>query len=268
MKVAAIQMVSGMDTKRNLQDALNFIALGAKQGCELLALPEYFCLLGARDTDKLAIAEDEGSGPLQDALRHAAGQHGVWIVAGTLPLKTAQTDRVFNSCLVFDPQGQQVARYDKMHLFAFDNGSEHYDESRVLQAGRQAVAFDLPSQDGKLWRVGLSVCYDLRFPELYRALNADLLLVPSAFTYTTGLAHWEILLRARAIENQAYVLAPAQGGQHANGRQTWGHSMVIDSWGQVLAQQTQGAALLSAELDPHAMQQRRQQLPALMHRLM
>ncbi len=268
MKVAAIQMVSGMDAGRNLQDALDFIALGAKKGCELLALPEYFCLLGARDTDKLAIAEDEGSGVLQDALRQAARQHGVWIVAGTLPLKTHQTDRVFNSCLVFDPQGQQVARYDKMHLFAFDNGNEHYDESRVLQAGTQAVAFDLPSQDGNLWRVGLSVCYDLRFPELYRVLKADLLLVPSAFTHTTGQAHWETLLRARAIENQACVLAPAQGGIHANGRQTWGHSMVIDSWGQVLAQQIQGAALVSAELNAQALQQRRLQLPALAHRLM
>jgi deaminated glutathione amidase len=268
MKVAAIQMVSGMDASRNLQDALDFIELGAREGCELLALPEYFCLLGARDTDKLAIAEDEGAGMLQDALREAAKQHGVWIVAGTLPLKSGQADRVFNSSLVFDPQGQQAARYDKMHLFAFDNGTERYDESRVLQAGWQPTCFDLPSKDGKVWRVGLSVCYDLRFPELYRALKADLLLVPSAFTHTTGQAHWDVLLRARAIENQACVLAPAQGGQHDNGRQTWGHSMVIDSWGQVLAQRAHGAALVSAELDPHLMQQRRQQLPALAHRLM
>jgi deaminated glutathione amidase len=268
MKVAAIQMVSGMDTASNLQDALGFIAQAASQGCELLALPEYFCLLGAHDTDKLGMAEDEGSGFLQDALQQAAREHQVWIVAGTLPLKTARANRVFNSSLVFDPAGHQVARYDKMHLFAFDNGRERYDESRVLQAGIQPTTFDLPSRDGKLWRVGLSVCYDLRFPELYRSLHADLLLVPSAFTHTTGQAHWEILLRARAIENQAFVLAPAQGGKHANGRQTWGHSMIIDSWGQVLAQHAQGAAVVCAELDARTLQERRTQLPALNHRFM
>ncbi len=268
MKVAAIQMVSGMDASRNLQAALDFIAMGANQGCELLALPEYFCLLGARDTDKLAIAEDAGQGILQDALRHAAREHGVWIVAGTLPLKTNQADRVFNACLAFDPKGNQVARYDKMHLFAFDNGTERYDEARVLQAGHEPVAFELASRDGHTWRVGLSVCYDIRFPELYRALQADLILIPSAFTHTTGQAHWETLIRARAIENQAYVIAPAQGGKHENGRQTWGHSMVVDSWGSVLASRDEGAGLVVAELDVAAMQQRRTQLPALKHRLL
>jgi deaminated glutathione amidase len=268
MKVAAIQMVSGMDAARNLQTALDFIAQGAKQGCELLALPEYFCLLGARDTDKLAIAENEGRGHLQAALKQAAREHGVWIVAGTLPLKTSQADRVFNTCLVFDPQGRQVARYDKMHLFAFDNGTERYDEARVLQAGDTPATFELASRDGHTWRVGLSVCYDLRFPELYRALKADVLLIPSAFTHTTGQAHWETLIRARAIENQAYVIAPAQGGKHENGRQTWGHSMVVDSWGGVLASRDEGAGLVIAELDATAMQQRRTQLPALKHRLL
>jgi deaminated glutathione amidase len=268
MKVAAVQMVSGVDASRNLQTALDLIALGADQGCELLALPEYFCLLGMRDTDKLAIAEDAGQGMLQDALRQAAHKHAVWIVAGTLPLKTQLPDRVFNASLAFNPQGQQVARYDKMHLFAFDNGTERYDEARVLQAGNQTVAFDLPSRDGITWRVGLSVCYDLRFPELYRALQADLILIPSAFTHTTGQAHWDTLIRARAIENQAYVIAPAQGGKHENGRQTWGHSMVVDSWGQVLSQRDEGAGLVIAELDATAMQQRRTQLPALKHRLL
>ncbi len=269
MKVAAIQMVSGTHCASNLQTALDFIALGAEQGCELLALPEYFCLIGVSDTDKLAIAEEEGQGFLQDALKLAARKHGVWIVAGTLPLKSQHAERVFNSSLVFDPQGQQVARYDKMHLFAFDNGREHYDESRVLQAGRQPVAFDMSARDGQAWRVGLSVCYDLRFPELYRELKADILMVPSAFTHTTGQAHWDILLRARAIENQAFVIAPAQGGMHENGRQTWGHSMVIDSWGHVLgASPDQGAGLACAELDWQALQERRKQLPALAHRLM
>jgi deaminated glutathione amidase len=268
MKVAAIQMVSGMDAERNLQTALDFIAQGAKQGCELLALPEYFCLLGARDTDKLAIAEDQGHGHLQDALKQAALEHGVWIVAGTLPLKTNQVDRVFNTCLVFDPHGSQVARYDKMHLFAFDNGTERYDEARVLQAGDTPATFELASRDGHTWRVGLSVCYDLRFPELYRSLQADVLLIPSAFTHTTGQAHWETLIRARAIENQAYVIAPAQGGKHENGRQTWGHSMVVDSWGSVLSSRDEGAGLVIAELEATAMHKRRTQLPALKHRLL
>ncbi len=268
MKVAAIQMVSGIEVASNLQNALDLIAVGANQGCELLALPEYFCLLGECDTDKLKHAEEHGQGVLQNALQQAAHTHGVWIVAGTLPLKTQHADRVFNSCLAFNPQGQQVARYDKMHLFAFDNGTERYDEARMLQAGSTPAAFDLPSRDGHTWHVGLSVCYDLRFPELYRALQADLILIPSAFTHTTGQAHWETLVRARAIENQACVIAPAQGGLHANGRQTWGHSMVVDSWGQVLSVRAEGAGLVVAELDAAAVQQRRRQLPALKHRLL
>jgi deaminated glutathione amidase len=266
MKAAALQMVSGMEVARNLQNAIDLIVLAADQGCELLVLPEYFCLLGARDTDKFLIAEKEGDGPMQQALASAAKQHSVWIVAGTLPLQSAQPDRVYNSSLVFNPQGQQVARYDKMHLFAFDNGTEHYDESRVLLAGDRCTVFELPSRDGHTWRVGLSVCYDLRFPELYRAMQADVLLVPSAFTYTTGQAHWELLLRARAIENQACVIAPAQGGEHANGRRTWGHSMVVDAWGQILAQQPSGAGAVIAELDKSALLHRRLQLPALQHR--
>ena len=266
MKVAALQMVSGMDDARNLQDALDLIALAADQGCELLVLPEYFCLLGARDTDKLAIAEKEGDGPMQQALASAALRHGVWIVAGTLPLQSSQPERVYNSSLAYNPQGQPVARYDKVHLFAFDSGTEHYDESRVLLPGNQCVTFDLTSRDGNSWRVGLSVCYDLRFPELYRAMQADVLLVPSAFTYTTGQAHWELLLRARAIENQACVIAPAQGGEHANGRRTWGHSMVVDAWGQILAQKESGAGAVMADLSWTEVQQRRMQLPALQHR--
>jgi deaminated glutathione amidase len=268
MKVAAIQMVSGTDSSINVQVALKYIALAAEQGCELIALPEYFCMLGARDTDKLAISEDFGCGPLQDAIRQSARDHNVWIVAGTLPLKSARPDRVYNACLVFNAQGELVARYDKMHLFAFDNGIERYDESRVLQAGAHPTSFEIQSKDGCTWRVGISVCYDLRFPELYRALQADLLLVPSAFTYTTGQAHWEALLRARAIENLAYVVAPAQGGLHENGRQTWGHSMVVNEWGQVLEQYTDGEGLICAELDYASMKHSRRRLPALSHRLL
>jgi deaminated glutathione amidase len=172
---------------------------------------------------------------------------------------------VRNTCLVFNPHGQQVARYDKIHLFAFDNGSERYDESGVIEPGSIPVCFDLPSRDGHTWRVGVTVCYDLRFAHLYRALAADVLLVPSAFTYTTGQAHWEVLLRARAIENLAYVLAPAQGGTHESGRRTWGHSMVVSAWGQVMAQRPEGAGVVLADLSIAQLQQQRRQLPALDH---
>jgi nitrilase len=178
---------------------------------------------------------------------------------------------VTNTSLVYSPQGDCVARYDKIHLFRFDNGRERFDESRVLQAGQQPVTFDLPSADGHCWRVGLSVCYDLRFPELYRAYaqaGADLLLVPSAFTFTTGQAHWELLLRARAVENLAFVLAAAQGGVHENGRQTWGHSMAVDPWGRVLARQAQGEGLVLSEFNPALLTEYRQQLPALAHRVL
>jgi deaminated glutathione amidase len=266
MQVAAIQMVSGVQVDANLRAADALIKKAAEQGAELIALPEYFCLLGHKDTDKLAIQEQAGAGPLQDFLANAARAHGVWIVGGTLPLATGQLQRVRNSCLVFNPQGQCVARYDKIHLFAFDNGGEHYDEARVLEPGAAPVVFELPSRDGHTWRIGLSVCYDLRFAALYSAMQADLLLVPSAFTYTTGQAHWEILLRARAIENLAYVLAPAQGGEHANGRRTWGHAMAVDSWGRILAEQAQGEGVVMAKLSLPQLQAHRVQLPALRHR--
>lgn len=275
MKVAAIQMVSSDRVDENLAQAGRLIEQAARQGAELVVLPEYFCLMGRRDSDKLAVKEPFGHGPLQQFLSERAQAHGLWLVGGTLPIAAetaAQSDadaRVFNSTLVFDPQGQCVARYDKMHLFRFDNGHERYDESRVLEPGSGPVSVDVPSCDGHRWRIGLSVCYDLRFAELYRAYaqaGADLLLVPSAFTHTTGQAHWEVLLRARAIENLAFVVAAAQGGVHTNGRQTWGQSMAIDPWGQVLAQQAQGAGVVMAELDYPKLQALRLQLPALQHR--
>ena len=284
MKVAAIQTVSGIDRDANLRAARALLEQAAHGGAELAVLPEYFCLMGQRDGDKLAIQERFGDGPMQRWLAQAARELGLWIVGGTLPLTPdadADADaeapdegaaRVMNSSLVYSPQGDCVARYDKIHLFRFDSGrGESYDEARVLRAGRKPVAFDLPSRDGRRWRVGLSVCYDLRFPELYRALaaqGADLLLVPSAFTYVTGQAHWELLLRARAIENLACVVAAAQGGQHENGRRTWGQSIVIDAWGTALAQRAQGAGVVLAELDPTAVAARRQQLPALAHRVL
>ncbi|MGI9134929.1 MAG: carbon-nitrogen hydrolase family protein [Rhodoferax sp.] len=271
MKVATIQMVSSAVLADNLQQARRLLEQAAQSGAELAVLPEYFCLIGQRDADKLAIQEDFGSGPMQGFLAQCAVELGLWLVAGTLPLASAHSGRVYNSSLAFNPQGQCVARYDKMHLFRFDNGNEAYDESRVLCAGTTPVSFALPSRDGHCWTVALSVCYDLRFAELYRAYarqGADLLLVPSAFTHTTGQAHWEVLLRARAIENLAFVAAAAQGGLHPTGRRTWGQSLLIDPWGQVLAEQAQGEGVVCAELDAALIARYRSQLPALDHRVL
>ena len=271
MQVAAIQMVSTAQVTDNLQQAHRLLQQAAAQGAELAVLPEYFCLIGQHDADKLAIQEPFGSGPIQQFLADTARELGLWLVGGTLPLTGAGENRVFNSSLAFDPQGRCVARYDKIHLFRFDNGKEAYDESRVLERGHTPTRFTLPSRDGHHWQIGMSVCYDLRFAELYRGYAAegvDVLLVPAAFTHTTGQAHWEILLRARAIENLAYVVAAAQGGVHPNGRQTWGQSALINPWGQVLAEQAQGAGVVLADLDARALRQWRSQLPALQHRVL
>ncbi|MBK9235138.1 MAG: carbon-nitrogen hydrolase family protein [Rhodoferax sp.] len=277
MRVAALQMVSGVALQANLEVADDLLRQAAGQGAELALLPEYFCLMGRHDTDKLAIREPFGAGPIQHFLAERARELGIWLVAGTLPLDLGPDTsmhgqpRVYNSSLVYSSTGQCVARYDKIHLFRFRHGAESYDESLVLCAGRQPVQFALPSRDGHTWRIGLSVCYDLRFAELYRAYaaaGADLLLVPSAFTHTTGEPHWEVLLRARAIENLAYVAAAAQGGLHDNGRRTWGHSMLVDPWGTVLAQQAQDAGVVVAELDIERLNTLRGQLPALSHRVM
>ncbi len=280
MKVAAIQMVSGSDVHANLAQARVLLASAAQHGAELAVLPEYFCLMGQRDADKLAIGEVFGSGPLQQFLAESARQLGLWLVGGTLPLTSQLAPsssaepagaRVSNSSLVFSPDGACVARYDKIHLFRFDNGAERYDESLVLTAGSQPVTFDVPSKDGHTWRVGLSVCYDLRFPELYRAYasaGAHLMLVPSAFTYTTGQDHWEVLLRARAIENLSFVAAAAQGGLHDNQRRTWGHAMLIDPWGKLLAERAQDAGVVLADLDFDTLTTCRSRLPALQHRVL
>jgi nitrilase len=271
MKIAAIQMVSTAQVADNLQQAASLLQQAAAEGAELAVLPEYFCLIGQHDADKLAIQEPFGSGPIQQFLADTARSLKLWIVGGTLPLTGAGSNKVFNSSLAFNPQGDCVARYDKIHLFRFDNGRESYDESRVLDRGHTPTRFALPSRDGHTWQIGMSVCYDLRFAELYRTYaseGVDLLLVPAAFTHTTGKAHWEVLLRARAIENLAYVAAAAQGGVHPNGRQTWGQSIAIDPWGHVLAQQASGQGVVLAELDALALQQWRSQLPALLHRVL
>ena len=271
MKVAAIQMVSGTQLAANLRSAGALLEQAASQGAELAVLPEYFCTMGHKDTDKLAFGEAHGEGVIQQFLASTARALQMWIVGGTLPLQTTAADRVHNSTLVFNPAGKCVARYDKIHLFQFDNGREQYYESRVIAAGNTPVLFELAARDGYRWRVGLSVCYDLRFPELYRAhalAGAELMLAPSAFTHTTGQAHWEVLLRARAVENLAYVLAPAQGGVHENGRHTWGHSMLVDPWGVVLAQQDQGEGVVVGTLDADRLRTVRQQLHALTHRVL
>ena len=268
MKAALLQMVSVTHMPANLDAAERLLAQAAQAGAELAVLPEYFCLMGRHDNDKLAIAERFGEGVMQTRLARMAAQYGVYVVAGTMPLAIYGDDQhVRNACLVFSPQGECIARYDKIHLFYFDNGQERYDEAAVLQAGDTPVCFDLPSKDGHSWRIGLSVCFDVRFPTHYqqlRALGAELLLVPSAFTHTTGSAHWEVLLRARALDNLAWVGAAAQGGVHENGRQTWGHSMWVDPWGQVQAVQPTGEACVMAELDIAALHQRRLQLPAVL----
>ena len=273
MKVAAVQMVSGPRVADNLRAAHALLTEAARGGAELAVLPEYFCVMGQRDTDKLALQEALGAGPIQDWLAATARELGLWLVGGTLPLACEPRDemRVRNASLVFNPNGERVACYDKIHLFQFDDGSRTYDEAAVLVRGSTPTLFELPSADGHRWRIGMSVCYDLRFPELYRgyaAQGADLLLVPSAFTHVTGQAHWEVLLRARAIENLCGVIAAAQGGTHENGRRTWGHSMVIDAWGQRLAQHAEGPGLALAELNPAQLAARRAQLPALRHRVL
>lgn len=264
MKIAALQMVSTPSVEQNLDAARRLVEQAAGAGAELAVLPEYFCFMGRSDRDKLGIAEPLGDGPIQHALAGMAERHRVWLVGGTLPIKTDEPGFAMNANLVYSPSGERVARYDKIHLFRYDNGREQYDEGRTLRAGKAPLAFDA---DG--WRVGLSVCYDLRFPELYRALMrppCDLICVPSAFTHPTGVAHWEVLLRARAIENQCYVVAAAQGGRHENGRRTYGHSLVIDPWGEVVAVLPEGEGVVAAELSRERIGEVRTQLPALDHR--
>jgi nitrilase len=261
-RVAAVQMASGPNVQANLQEASRLIELAAATGARLIALPEYFCLMGMRDTDKVKAREKDGSGPVQDFLASEAKRHKAWIVGGTVPLECADAGRVRNACLVYDGEGKRVARYDKIHLFGFDLGQEKYAEEDTIEPGRAVVTLDTP------WaRIGLSVCYDLRFPELYRAMGeVDLLFIPSAFTETTGKAHWETLIRARAIENQCYVVAPAQGGYHVNGRETHGNTMIVDPWGVVLDRLPRGSGVVVAGVNPTYTAKIRRSLPALKHR--
>ena len=263
-RVGLVQMVSTPVVAENLEAAGRLVAQAAAQGARLVALPEYFCILGMRDTDKVAAKEKDGTGPIQEFLAAAAKRHGIWLVGGSVPLECSDPGKVRNSCLVYDSEGRRAARYDKIHLFGLDLGAERFEEARTIEAGSTPCAIDSP-----FGRIAVSVCYDVRFPELYRALAPmDVILVPSAFTATTGRAHWEPLLRARAIENLAWVLAPAQGGTHPNGRQTHGHTMVIDPWGKIVAERTTGAGVVVADIDPEFQANMRRSLPALTHRVL
>jgi deaminated glutathione amidase len=262
--VAAVQMVSTPSVADNIATARRLIEQAAATGASLVLLPEYWAIMGMSDSDKVRVAEPLGQGPIQDFMSDMARRHGIWLLGGTLPLASDDPDKVVNTTLVYDSEGRHVGRYDKIHLFGFTKGTESYDEARTIVPGRHVGVVETP-----VGKVGMSVCYDLRFPELFRAMGPlSLIVVPAAFTYTTGRAHWEVLLRARAIENQCYVLAAAQGGEHVNGRRTWGHSMLIDPWGDIKAVLPEGEGVVHGDIDPVFMASVRESLPALKHRTM
>ena len=268
MKVATLQMNSGPDVAANLDAAGTLLSGAATAGAVLAVLPENFAIMGAKEADRLAVAENIGAGPIQDAIADLAQKLSLWVVAGTLPIRGHSANRVAPASLVFDANGKQVARYDKMHLFDVDlpGKGEIYRESATFEPGKEPIVVETPV--GKL---GLSVCYDLRFPELYRQLSArgaQLLAVPAAFTVPTGRVHWEVLLRARAVENLCYVLAAAQWGAHANGRETYGDAMIVDYWGRVLGRRAVGVGVVVAEVDTAAQTSVRASFPALQHRVL
>lgn len=265
MRVAAVQMASGPNVNMNLTEASWLIGRAARAGARLVVLPENFALMPMREADRRAIVETDGEGPLQDFLAQQARRNGVWLIGGTVALAGRNPDKLRAACLVYDDRGERVARYDKMHLFDvnLENG-EQYHESNVFEAGEEVVVVDTPAG-----RIGLAVCYDLRFPELFRRLidaGAQAFAIPSAFTATTGRAHWEVLLRARAIENLAFTVAAAQGGYHLNGRETWGDSQIADPWGEVLDRLPRGSGVVIADLDPERQRRVRASLPSLNHR--
>jgi len=260
--MAAVQMTAGPEVSANLNEAARLIDIAVMKGAKLVVLPEYFCIMGMKDADKVAAREEEGSGPIQEFLGKTAKSLGIWLIGGSVPLVSARPDKVRNSCLVYDNSGKQVARYDKIHLFNFEHGGEYYAEEKTIEAGNKVVTLESP-----FGRIGLSICYDLRFPELYRSMGqVDIILVPSAFTATTGKAHWETLIRARAIENLAYMIAPAQSGRHINGHKTYGDSMIVDPWGVILDHLPKGPGVVLANINQSHQRNLRNRLPALKHR--
>jgi deaminated glutathione amidase len=268
MKVAALQMTSGADVQANLKEARSLLQEAHAAEAALAVLPENFAFMGMHDVDKLAIGETDGGGPIQDFLAETAQRLGLWIIAGTIPLRVPGDARVAAASLVYDAEGKRAGRYDKIHLFDVEipERAESYRESANMAPGKMPTVVDTP-----VGRVGLAVCYDVRFPELFRSLSAagvELFVLPSAFTAPTGRAHWETLLRARAIENLAYVIAPAQSGFHPNGRETYGDSMIIDYWGRILGRLPRGRGCVTAELDLVRQAEVRRSFPALMHRVL
>jgi len=262
VRVAAIQMASGPNVPANLAETERLIELAVEAGARLIVLPEFFCIMGMKDADVVKVREADGHGPIQAFLARMAKKHRIWLVGGSVPLEAGAADKVRNSCLVYDERGKQVARYDKIHLFGLDLGNERYQEAKLIEPGDKVVVVNSP-----FGRIGLSICYDLRFPELYRAMpDVDIIVVPSAFTATTGRAHFETLIRARAIENLAYVIAPAQGGYHLSGRETHGDSMIVDPWGVVLDRLPRGSGVVIANINPAYQAGLRKSLPALKHR--
>ena len=271
-KIACVQMVSGTGVAPNLTAAAQGIQSAVEQGADVVVLPEYFCIMGQNEFDKLGVAEDFNpdprlnAQPIQHFLRQQAIEHGIYLIAGTIPLKSSSPDKVYNTTLVYSPSGEIEARYDKIHLFGFNNGTESYAEADAIMAG---AADNVCVWDSPWGRIGISICYDLRFPELFRQAGDVLAWVlTAAFTHTTGQAHWEVLLRARAIENQCYVVACGQGGWHENGRQTFGHSMIIDAWGVVQAVREEGEGVVLGTLSSGRNDRVRSSLPALQHRVL
>jgi nitrilase len=262
VKVAAIQMASGPYVAANLNEAERLIEIAANQGAKLVVLPEYFAIMGLKETDKVAVREEEGKGPIQKFLAETAKKHKIWLIGGSVPLVSNFPNKVRNSCLVYDDDGHLAARYDKIHLFGLDLGNEHYHEEKTIESGDAVKVVDTP-----FGKIGLSICYDLRFPELYRAMkDVNIIVVPAAFTDTTGRAHWETLIRARAIENLSYVIASAQGGYHLSGRETHGNSMIVDPWGVILDRLPRGSGVVISTINPQYQASLRKSLPALNHR--
>ncbi len=266
MKIAAVQMVSGSEVEKNLRTVKNLINLAIEQNVELLALPENFACMGMKETDKLGIREKQGDGPIQEFLKNAAKENGLWIVGGTIPIDSGNDQQIISRCQVYDDQGHCTGYYDKMHLFdvKVPDSTERYSESDTIQPGKEVLVLDTP-----FGKTGIAACYDLRFPELFREMlnqGAELFVVPSAFTELTGRAHWKLLVRTRALENTCYMIAPNQGGIHINGRETYGHSMIVDPWGRVLNQLEKGLGLVVGEIDPERVKQIRENFPSVEHR--
>ena len=266
-KVAAVQMASGPNVDANLHAADRLIAQAARAGAELIVLPENFAIMGITEEDKVAVREVEGDGPIQKFLSEQARQHDVWLVGGTVPLECPDPKKIYAACMVYDNKGNRVERYDKIHLFDVDlvDTGESYNESETIEYGDSGIKV----VDSPFGKIGLAVCYDLRFPELFRGLldlGAEIVALPAAFTAATGQAHWESLLRARAIENVVYVIASAQGGYHVNGRATFGDSMVVDPWGTILSRIKHGSGIATADISLQYLQSRRKTFPCIQHR--